>query len=141
MCGFVGYIGRAPLVSRQRLVHMRDALRHRGPDDAGVFVDVLPRAAVGLGHRRLSILDTRAVGKQPMAGPEGKLQIAFNGEIYNFKDLRAELESQGSVFRTHTDTEVLLHLYRARGVDCLQALNGMFSFALWDPERRLVATR
>lgn len=142
MCGLVGYVGRGPVVSRQRLVHMRDTLRHRGPDDAGIFTQRVEGAAVGLGHRRLSILDTRSVGKQPMAGPDGRLQIVFNGEIYNFLELRAELERDGSVFKTRTDTEVLLHLYRARGLDFLDALNGMFALAIWDPAaRRLVLAR
>ncbi|MBU1898880.1 asparagine synthase (glutamine-hydrolyzing) [Myxococcota bacterium] len=134
MCGIVGYAGRAPLVTRQRLVHMRDQLRHRGPDDAGIYLHARGGVAVGLAHRRLSILDTREIGRQPMS--LGTLHLIFNGEIYNFKALRLELEAQGHTFQTETDTEVLLHLYQARGIGMLDALNGMFSLALWDERKR-----
>ena len=141
MCGLVGYVGPAPLVDAVRLAHMRDTLRHRGPDDAGLHVERGAGYAVGLGHRRLAVLDPRPAGRQPMSGPGG-LQLVFNGEIYNFKALRAELAAAGHTFSTGTDTEVLLALYRAHGVDMLPLLNGMFAFALWDaPRRRLLLAR
>ncbi len=142
MCGLVGYVGPAPPVSRPRLVEMRDCLRHRGPDDAGLWLGRDDHAAVGLGHRRLSIVDTRHVGVQPMADEQGELRVVFNGEIYNFLQLRAELQAQGFRFRTRTDTEVLLYLYRAHGDAMLDRLVGMFAFALWDgPRRRLLVAR
>ena len=141
MCGLVGYVGATPPVSRQRLVHMRDTLRHRGPDDAGVYVHAGRDACVGLGHRRLSIIDTRDVGRQPMSDASGRVWIAFNGEVYNFAELRAGLEARGHTFCTRTDTEVLLYLYLERGPEMLRDLDGMFAFALWDgrTERLLLA--
>ncbi|MCB9547266.1 MAG: asparagine synthase (glutamine-hydrolyzing) [Myxococcales bacterium] len=140
MCGFVGYVGLAAPVSPERLATMRDTLVHRGPDDAGLHVGVERGVAIGLGHRRLSVVDTRTVGRQPMR--RGDLQIVFNGEIYNFRELREALEAEGHVFATRTDTEVLLALYQARGLDMLGLLNGMFAFALWDPaQRRLLLAR
>jgi len=142
MCGLVGYIGTQPVVTRQRLVHMRDQLRHRGPDDAGIFVHAEDGVAVGLGHRRLSIMDTRTIGRQPMTDETGRLQLVFNGEIYGFETLRAELMARGHRFQTRTDTEVILALYRESGIDAIERLDGMFSFALWDPDqRRLVIVR
>ena len=132
MCGFVGYIGSQPIVSRQRLTYMRDTLTHRGPDDAGLWVGTSSRAAIGLAHRRLSILDTRLLGRQPMATSTGDLTIAYNGEFYGFKQARQTLISQGQSFSTMTDTEVILGLYKAHGLDFLDHLDGMFAFALWD---------
>ena len=111
---------------------MRDCITHRGPDDAGIFVD----SHVGLGHRRLSIIDLSDDGRQPLSNEDGTLWIVFNGEIYNYRDLRAELIAAGHRFRTHTDTEVIVHLYEEHGVKCLARLRGMFAFAIWDRERR-----
>jgi asparagine synthase (glutamine-hydrolysing) len=110
---------------------MRDTFAYRGPDDAGLFLD----GPVGLGHRRLSIIDLGG-GHQPMANPEKTLWIVFNGEIYNYRSLRDQLSDKGYAFRTHSDTEVILQLYADRGEACVQALNGMFAFAIWDAERR-----
>ena len=142
MCGLVGYVGAEPPVSRQRLVHMRDTLRHRGPDDAGLYIARGREACVGLGHRRLSIIDTREVGRQPLSDASGRVWVAFNGEVYNFAALRERLEKAGHVFRTRTDTEVLLYLYLERGVDMLDDLDGMFAFAIWDAqEERLLLAR
>jgi asparagine synthase (glutamine-hydrolysing) len=103
---------------------------HRGPDDSGQFVDA--EAGVSLGHVRLSILELSSAGHQPMASEDGLVVLAFNGEIYNFRDLQAELVSKGHRFRGNSDTEVLLNLYRAEGESFLERLNGIFAFALWD---------
>lgn len=127
MCGICGYVGRgAPAV----LSAMSAVLVHRGPDDAGTFA----AEGVGLAHRRLSVIDL-AGGHQPMSSPEGDV-LVFNGEIYNFQELRRELEGLGHRFVTRSDSEVILHAYRQWGADCLHRLRGMFAFALWDAGRR-----
>ena len=110
---------------------MRDVITHRGPDDAGLFVD----RRVGLGHRRLSIVDV-AAGHQPMTNEDGSLQIIYNGEIYNHADYRSELEARGHVYHTHCDTETILHLYEEHGDKCVDYLRGMFAFAIWDQRKR-----
>lgn len=109
-----------------------DAQQHRGPDAAGVWADEV----CALGHRRLAIIDLSEAGRQPLANADGTIQITFNGEIYNFQALRAELESLGHRFRTRTDTEVIVQAYEQWGVDCLSKLRGMFAFGLWDQKRR-----
>ncbi|MBC7353895.1 MAG: asparagine synthetase B, partial [Thermogutta sp.] len=125
---------------------MTHVLRHRGPDDEGFYVKHLaggdqPACGVALGHRRLSIIDISG-GHQPMSNEEGTLWIVFNGEIYNFRSLRRNLEESGHRFATRSDTEVLLHLYEEKGLDFLVGVNGMFALALWDePRRRLVLAR
>lgn len=140
MCGLVGYVGPIPPVTAERLATMRDTLAHRGPDDADQYISSSEGACVGLAHRRLSIIDTRTVGRQPME--RDGLRIVFNGEIYGFRALRASLEAEGHRFATRTDTEVILAAYQARGLDCLELLDGMFAFALWDPsKRRLLLAR
>jgi asparagine synthase (glutamine-hydrolysing) len=110
---------------------MRDVIKHRGPDDEGLFVD----GRVGLGHRRLSIVDV-AAGHQPMANEDGSLHITYNGEIYNHAEFRAPLEARGHVYRTHCDTETILHLYEEEGARCVERLRGMFAFAIWDAKKR-----
>ena len=140
MCGIVGIASRVPPDDRGTLVFQRDRLRHRGPDDAGVWWSGDGR--VGLAHRRLAIIDLSPMGHQPMLDGSGDLCIVFNGEIYNFQDLRRELEGNGHRFRSFGDTEVILAAYRQWGTDCLQHLNGMFAFALYDEqEQRLFAAR
>jgi asparagine synthase (glutamine-hydrolysing) len=136
MCGLVGIVElHGGTVDPARLEHMADAIAHRGPDDRGRFVD----GRVGLAHRRLSIIDL-ATGRQPMT-VEG-VTVAFNGEIYNYVELRAELERQGHAFRTTSDTEVLLRMYLEHGVEFVARLNGMFAFVLYDaPRGRIVAAR
>lgn len=130
MCGIIGVVSRTAISDRRWLAVGRDAMRHRGPDDCGEWWSLDGR--VGLAHRRLSIVDLSAAGHQPMHDSSGKLSITFNGEIYNFADLRAELEPLGHAFRSHGDTEVILAAYRQWGTDCLARFNGMFAFALYD---------
>ncbi len=140
MCGIAGKVcfDRHATIDPCLLERMTDAIRHRGPDDGGVWVD----GAVGLGNRRLSIIDLSERGHQPMSNEDGSVWIAFNGEIYNFAALRAELTAQGHVFRSNTDTETIVHLYERDGVDCVSRLRGMFAFAIWDaPRRRLFVAR
>src|SRR5581483_11093905 len=135
MCGITGVFdyGRADgSVSDVLISEMRDALWHRGPDGEGIFVSADRR--VGLGHRRLAIVDP-AHGIQPMYGSNAEC-LVYNGEIYNYPSLRRELEGGGVRFRTSCDTEVILHLYERMGERCVERLNGMFAFALWDPRRR-----
>src|SRR5512140_1090733 len=136
MCGIVGICGIEPMQGDALLVSMRDVLRHRGPDDAGTWVS--PDRAVMLGHRRLSIIDLSPGGHQPMSDRSKSLTITFNGEIYNYRELRDELSSLGHVFQTASDTEVILEAYRQWGTDCLERLNGMFAFALFDGARDLL---
>src|SRR4029450_13335182 len=114
---------------------LRDELTHRGPDDAGVYRD--PELPVFLGHRRLSILDLSPLGRQPMGDPTGSFWLTFNGEIYNFKELRKELEEAGYVFKSQTDTEVMLHGYRHWGEKVVERLQGMFAFCLYDRKKRI----
>jgi asparagine synthase (glutamine-hydrolysing) len=132
MCGICGVFqfDGAP-ASRELVAGMRLALRHRGPDGEGEFF----QGPIGLGHRRLSIIDLEG-GAQPIANEDGKLQIVFNGEIYNFIELREELLAHGHVFKTRSDTEVILHAYEQWGLDCLSRFNGIFAFALWDENRK-----
>ena len=130
MCGIAGrfnFHSRAP-VAEPLIAGMCELLAHRGPDGQGIFVE----GPIGLGHRRLAILDLSDAGRQPMSNAEGDLCITFNGEIYNFLELRADLERRGHRFRSGTDTEVLLASYRQWGIGSLERLRGMFAFAIWD---------
>jgi len=142
MCGIAGAFNYlpAPPLDRGALQRMGDAMRTRGPDGAGLWFS--EDATVGLAHRRLSILDLSDRGAQPMTTADRTLWITYNGEIYNFQELRSELESKGIHFRSASDTEVLLELYRLEGPTFLSKLRGMFAFALWDAgERRLFLAR
>lgn len=135
MCGITGVVGR-DAVDREALVRMTRVLRHRGPDDEGFFLNGYhDGVGVALGFRRLSIIDLDT-GNQPIANETGSVRLVFNGEIYNFGELREELESKGHIFSTKADTEVIVHLYEDVGRRCVERLNGMFAFALWDEERR-----
>src|SRR2546430_2769571 len=116
---------------------MGQALAHRGPDDSGAFLQGGTRAFVGLGIRRLSIIDVSG-GRQPMTNEDGSVVVVFNGEIYNYRELRAELLSKGHGFRTLSDTEVLVHLYEEHGWECVRRLRGMFAFALWDTRKQVL---
>jgi asparagine synthase (glutamine-hydrolysing) len=132
MCGIVGIANaNSRLVSREILEKMNACIAHRGPDDDGFYV----RENVGLAMRRLSIIDV-AHGKQPIHNSDRTAWIVFNGEIYNFQELRADLEKQGGQFYTNSDTEVILHLYNKYGVDCVGHLRGMFAFAIWDEREK-----
>ena len=137
MCGIAGiyaYRPAASSVDHAELIRIRDHMAARGPDGLGEWHSADDR--VGFGHRRLSIIDLSEGGAQPMQSADGKLVVTFNGEIYNYRALRRELEAQGCSFRTRSDTEVLLNLYAAKGAAMVHHLRGMFAFALWDSERR-----
>jgi len=139
MCGICGgvHLQERPAIEEELLRRMTAALRHRGPEETGFYRD----ANAGLGHARLSILDLQG-GRQPIHNEDQSLWVAYNGEVFNFPELRADLEARGHRFYTHTDTEVLVHLYEDRGERCLEALNGQFAFALWDrKQRRLFLAR
>jgi len=139
MCGIAGQFNfqRREPVERETIVRMADSIAHRGPDDEGFFI----AGPVGLGFRRLSIIDL-AGGHQPMSDAEEGVWIIFNGEIYNYRELRAELQSKGHQFRTNSDTEVIVHGYKEWGTDVFNHLNGMFGLAIWDARNeRLVVAR
>lgn len=139
MCGINGIFHLRPqAVNEHTLIKMRDSLEHRGPDDKGLFIE----KNIGLGHRRLSILDTSSAGHQPFHSENGRYVMIFNGEIYNFKDFYPELKSNGFAIKTHSDTEVLLKLFQLYGLKMLHRLNGMFAFVIWDRhEKKLTAVR
>jgi asparagine synthase (glutamine-hydrolysing) len=130
MCGIVGIYSLYRRVDENLLISMRDTMKHRGPDDAGLYISGDGR--LGLGHRRLSILDLSSAGKQPMSDSSNTFWISYNGEVYNFKELRHELEDKGYEFRNKTDTEVLIYLYKEYGKDFVHKLRGMFAFGIWD---------
>jgi asparagine synthase (glutamine-hydrolysing) len=132
MCGILGIYSRSgPIIEDRRVLAMRDAMIHRGPDDAGLWRRP-ERGDVVLAHRRLSIIDLSEAGRAPMANEDGSVIVTFNGEIYNHEQLRAELERRGHRFRSHCDTEVLVHLYEEYGTAMVERLVGMFAFAIWD---------
>lgn len=131
MCGIVGYrTNDSFLELKEKLPEAVGSLSHRGPDDSGVFFD--PEKGVGLGHRRLSIIDLSREAHQPMASDDEKVVLVYNGEIYNFKEIRATLQGHGHQFRTQSDTEVVLKSYLQWGTDALKRFVGMFAFAIWD---------
>ena len=134
MCGIAGIVWTDPNqpVEVELLRRMSEAIRHRGPDDEGVWTG----PGVGLAHRRLSVIDLSPAGHQPMTNEDGSVRIVYNGEIYNFLELRKELLRKGHDFRSQTDTEVIVHLYEEEGERCVERLDGMFAFALWDGRRR-----
>lgn len=136
MCGISGIVttDSSERIDPLLVIRMRDTLSHRGPDDKGHYIG----RGVALGHRRLSIIDLRPEGRQPMANEDNTIQIVFNGEIYNFSEHRSWLISRGHRFRSRTDTEVIIHLYEELGTECLKLLRGMFAFAIWDERRQLL---
>ena len=135
MCGISGLLSVSPWPNLDKITqNLQSALTHRGPDDQGVYIN--GDRHVALTHTRLSILDLTSAGHQPMAIDGDRYWITFNGEIYNFLELRNKLEAQGERFSSHTDTEVILRLYRQKGKDCVQDLQGMFAFAIWDDHQK-----
>jgi asparagine synthase (glutamine-hydrolysing) len=137
MCGINGifaYHYAANPVDPAELTRTRDHMAARGPDGKGEWI--APDRRIGFGHRRLSIIDLSSAAAQPMASADGKLVVTYNGEAYNHRELRSQLEARGRTFRTQSDTEVLLHLYAEKGADMVHDLRGMFAFAIWDAERR-----
>lgn len=135
MCGICGKLtfDSASIVEPALIRAMLDPIRHRGPDDEGIYSS----PQIGLGHRRLSIIDLNT-GHQPLSNEDGTIWIVFNGEIYNFHELRAFLLAEGHVFRTQSDTEVIVHLYEQLGPSCVEKLRGMFAFAIWDEKQKLL---
>src|SRR6185503_3717310 len=133
MCGIAGILktDAHERVDKLRLERMRDVLRHRGPDGEGVLVD----GPAGLAHRRLAIVDV-AGGQQPMSNEDGSVWVVLNGEIYNHAAQRPGLEARGHVYRTRSDTETIVHLYEEYGERCVERMDGMFAFAIWDRNRQ-----
>src|SRR5262249_51193092 len=138
MCGIAGIMSLSDEVVRSEEIRsMCDTMIHRGPDDEGFYVG----PGIGLGMRRLSIIDLKG-GHQPVHNEDGTIYVVFNGEIYNFAALRRDLEMQGHTFRTHSDTEVIVHSYEQYGEHCVDKMRGMFAFAVWDGKnRRLFVAR
>jgi asparagine synthase (glutamine-hydrolysing) len=136
MCGIIGILNfdRQKLVDRKLVAAMTRAVAHRGPDAEGIWVE----GPVGLGHRRLSVIDLSAAAEQPMVSDDGQVRIVYNGEVYNFLDLRRTLEAEGYKFKTTSDTEVILQAYRRYGADFVKHLRGMFALAIWDARERLL---
>jgi asparagine synthase (glutamine-hydrolysing) len=145
MCGIFGILSKSGPVPADILESATDSLAHRGPDDRGTVLlqSASPQAfEIGLGSRRLAILDLSPLGHQPMQDPETGNWIVYNGEIYNFRELKTRLQSEGVDFVSHSDTEVLLKAYGRWGEKCFAELRGMFAFAIWDAKRtRLVLGR
>jgi asparagine synthase (glutamine-hydrolysing) len=134
MCGIVGICSEVREISSAKLEQACGLMRHRGPDASNVLVD----GNVGLGHTRLSIIDLTTAANQPMVDPSGQVALVYNGEIYNYRDLRKELSRRGHQFHTSSDTEVLLHMYLEYGEQCLTFLQGMFAFAIWDKRNNML---
>lgn len=134
MCGICGAIDNNvnATINDSLLFNMCAAMAHRGPDDEGVYTNSSSEPFVGLGHRRLKIIDLSSSGHQPMSNEDGTVWIVFNGEVYNYRDLRRGLQEKGHSFKSHTDTETVIHLYEEYGRDCVKFLSGMFAFAIWD---------
>jgi len=133
MCGIVGALSlKGTRLDEAVIASMRLQILHRGPDDQGIYLN----SNLGLGHTRLSIIDLSPLGHQPMSNESGDTWVVYNGEIYNFEEVRKDLEKLGCQFRSKTDTEVIIHAYEQWGEKLVTKLNGMFAFALWDGRRR-----
>lgn len=133
MCGILGQINfnKADLIDKLTLEKMRDTMVHRGPDDQGIFVE----NNIGLAFRRLSIIDLSKAGSQPMSNEDESVWLVFNGEFYNYLEYRQHLISKGHIFKSNSDTEVIIHLYEEEGIDCLKKINGMFALAIYDKKK------
>ena len=147
MCGIAGIVDfKGRKIEQSTLKAMCDSLAHRGPDGEGSYENVITnrdnqKVSLALGHRRLSIIDLET-GKQPIYNEDRSIAVVYNGEIYNFKELRAELENKGHAFKTNSDTEVIVHLYEEKGERFVEYLRGMYSIALWDErEEKLILAR
>src|SRR5690348_6240219 len=138
MCGITGFIDFTGKTSTETLVAMRDAVMHRGPDDIGEHVHKQSSAAVGFGFRRLSIIDLSPLGHQPMTNEATGDVVMLNGEIYNYKELRSDLEKLGHHFKSNSDTEVVLKSYQQYGINCVHGFIGMFAIALHDKKNNKV---
>jgi asparagine synthase (glutamine-hydrolysing) len=137
VCGICGIISRdAHDVSWARLERMASALHHRGPDDGGVWISAEPGVSAGFAHRRLSIIDLSSAGHQPMSNEDGSIWLTYNGEIYNHADLRVTLDAAGHQYRSHTDSETIIHGFEEWGESAVDRFRGMFAFGLWDQRRR-----
>jgi len=137
MCGIVGFKTNRGFVSlRDSLPEAASCLNHRGPDDTGLFLD--EESGIGLGHARLAIIDLTRAGQQPMTSEDGSVRIVYNGEVYNFREIRKTLEGRGHLFRSATDSEVVLKAYVEWGIDCLHKFVGMFALALWDARKKYI---
>ena len=135
MCGIVGFRSIRHFQELQEFLPEAVAkLTHRGPDDSGLFFD--ESCGVGMGHRRLSVIDLSEAGRQPMSSDDGTVHIVYNGEVYNFREIRETLEKKGHGFKSSTDTEVILRSYIQWGTECLQRFVGMFSLAIWDSRKQ-----
>ena len=140
MCGICGIMNLGPPDSgwcNGLIDRMTETLAHRGPNDRGTWCD----DRIALGHRRLSVIDLSEAGRQPMSNEDGSIQIVYNGEVYNFRELKKQhsLAERGHIFRSRTDTEVLIHLYETVGLETmLPELNGMFAFAIWDAKQGML---
>lgn len=132
MCGIAGFVDFNARNSKEHLISMTDALMHRGPDASGYYFEQKPQFSIGLGHRRLSIIDLSPAGNQPMQFSNGRYWIIFNGEIYNFAEIKEKLVRLGHHFDTQSDTEVILHAYQEWGMEALEHFIGMFAFVLYD---------
>jgi asparagine synthase (glutamine-hydrolysing) len=133
MCGITGIIDLRATPDRSLLEKMCRIMIHRGPDGEGYYID----GPLALGHRRLSIIDLES-GKQPMSNEDGTIWITYNGEIYNFPELRKELIDKGHRFKTRSDTETIIHAYEEYGFECLKRLKGMFAFGIWDKRKKVL---
>ena len=136
MCGIAGYISLNNLITKQQLVKATDLLTHRGPDAGGFYFSEDEK--IGLGHRRLSILDLSESANQPMFSADGRYVITYNGEVYNFKELKEQLRDKGASLKTTSDTEVILQLFAERGESCFKDLNGMFALAIYDLQKNVL---
>jgi len=133
MCRIAGIFDYNSISLQEDILRMRDSMKRGGPDDEGIYLD--DKLPLALGHRRLALIDLSSAGHQPMADVEGNLQIIFNGEIYNFLELKKELVSAGYIFKTKTDTEVILKSFLKWGIHCFEKFNGMFALAIWDKNK------
>ena len=137
MCGICGYVSRK-LIRSEQLMAMNDTMYHRGPDDHGIWEYQSAEYGVGFAQRRLAILDLSELGHQPMKSADGRLVISYNGEVYNYMQLRDELKKKGYRFASNCDTEVIIAAYQEWGCKCFRRFNGMFAIAVFDEERECV---